>query len=166
MKNSRLSDRELAKKIGSSQPTVTRTRRKLEKQGYIREYTVIPNFEKLGYELLAVTFVKLKKELTAEQVEKARKFSLEKARESTKTGPFEGIMAERGMGLGFNGLFMSFHENYSSYVKFMMWLRTFPFFDASAVESFLIDLKSKIRYKPLTFSNLARHILTLNEKKK
>ena len=61
--------------------------------------------------MLAATFVKLKKELTAEQVEKAKKFSLEKAEESPKTGPFEAIMAERGMGLGFNGLFMSFHEN-------------------------------------------------------
>jgi Lrp/AsnC family leucine-responsive transcriptional regulator len=48
MKNAKISDRELAKKIGSSQPTVTRARRKLEKEGYIREYTVIPNFRKLG----------------------------------------------------------------------------------------------------------------------
>jgi len=61
MKNAKLSDRELAKKIGSSQPTVTRTRRKLEKEGYIREYTLIPNFHRLGYEILAVTFFKYKK---------------------------------------------------------------------------------------------------------
>jgi DNA-binding Lrp family transcriptional regulator len=32
MKNSRKSDRELAKKIGVSQPTVTRTRTKLQKR--------------------------------------------------------------------------------------------------------------------------------------
>ncbi|MFZ0965605.1 MAG: Lrp/AsnC family transcriptional regulator, partial [Candidatus Bathyarchaeia archaeon] len=48
MKNSRQSDRNLAKVIGVSQPTVTRIRNKLEKEGYIREYTMIPDFSKLG----------------------------------------------------------------------------------------------------------------------
>ena len=47
MKNSHRSDKELARVIGCSQPTVTRTRRRLEKEGCIREYTVIPDFHKL-----------------------------------------------------------------------------------------------------------------------
>jgi DNA-binding Lrp family transcriptional regulator len=33
MKNARISDRELAKKIGVSQPTVSRIRSRLEKEG-------------------------------------------------------------------------------------------------------------------------------------
>ena len=41
IRNSRRSDRELAKVIGASQPTITRTRRKLEKEGYIKEYTIL-----------------------------------------------------------------------------------------------------------------------------
>lgn len=41
MKNSRRSDRELAKAIGVSQPTISRTIKRLEKEGYIREYTMI-----------------------------------------------------------------------------------------------------------------------------
>jgi DNA-binding Lrp family transcriptional regulator len=49
IKNSKISDRELAKTIGVSQPTVTRARTRLEKNGYIQEYTAIPNFAKLGY---------------------------------------------------------------------------------------------------------------------
>ena len=48
MKNARISDRELAKKIGVSQPTVSRIRSRLEKEGYIRGYTVLPNLRKLG----------------------------------------------------------------------------------------------------------------------
>jgi DNA-binding Lrp family transcriptional regulator len=56
MKNSRISDRELAKKIGKSQPTITRIRRRLEKEGYIREYSMLPDLSKLGYELMALTF--------------------------------------------------------------------------------------------------------------
>jgi DNA-binding Lrp family transcriptional regulator len=37
MKNSRRSDRELAKALGTSQPTITRG--KLEREGIIKEYT-------------------------------------------------------------------------------------------------------------------------------
>lgn len=48
MKNSRRSYRELAKAVGVSQPTVSRTLKKLEKEGYIKEYTMIPDFLKLG----------------------------------------------------------------------------------------------------------------------
>ncbi len=75
MKNSRRSDRELAKAIGSTQPTVTRTRRKLEKLGVIREYTAIPDFSKLGYELLSLTFVKMKVNLAVNRRMKFRSFS-------------------------------------------------------------------------------------------
>ena len=48
MKNSRRSDRDLAKAIGTSQPTVSRMIGKLEKEGIIKEYTMIPDFGKLG----------------------------------------------------------------------------------------------------------------------
>jgi len=60
MRNSRRSDRDIAKAIEVSQPTISRIIKKLEKEGYIEEYTMIPNFHKLGYEILALTFVKLR----------------------------------------------------------------------------------------------------------
>jgi DNA-binding Lrp family transcriptional regulator len=41
IKNSSRSDHKLAKAIGVFQPTVTRLRNQLEKEGYIQEYTVI-----------------------------------------------------------------------------------------------------------------------------
>ena len=50
MKDSKRSDRELAKVLGVSQPTVSRMRSRLVKEGIIREFTVIPNFVKMGYE--------------------------------------------------------------------------------------------------------------------
>ena len=57
MKNSKISDRKLAKTVGVSQPTVSRRRARLEKE-LIDGYTVIPKWGKLGYEILAFTFVK------------------------------------------------------------------------------------------------------------
>ena len=59
LKNSRRSDRELAKVLGVSQPTVTRTRQRLEKE-YIRSYTLFPLFDKIGYGIIAFTFFKSK----------------------------------------------------------------------------------------------------------
>jgi len=57
MKNSKRSDRELAKVVKASQPTITRMRKNLEKSEYIREYTVMPALEKLGFEILAFSFL-------------------------------------------------------------------------------------------------------------
>jgi len=156
MINSRRSDRQLAKALGVSQPTVTRTLNKLEKEGVIKEYTMIPDFTKLGYTLLAVTFVKLKKYLTQDQIEKAR----ESATKSVKSS-LNFIMLERGIGMDHNGIFLSFHENYTSFTGHKEWLKQFDFLELSDIQSFLIDLKDEIHYRPLTFSTLAKHILTL-----
>lgn len=53
MKNARMSDRQLAKMLGISQPTVSRKRVFLEKD-LIEGYTAIPKREKLGYEIFAI----------------------------------------------------------------------------------------------------------------
>ena len=78
MKNSRRSDRTLAKVLKTSQPTVTRRRARLEKD-FIDGYTAIPKWEKLGYEILAITLVKspLKlgsEEMVTDAVEKSMKW--------------------------------------------------------------------------------------------
>jgi DNA-binding Lrp family transcriptional regulator len=59
MKNSRRSNKQLAKGIGRSQPTVSGIFKKMEKQGLIRENTLIPDCNKLGYEIVAFTFMSL-----------------------------------------------------------------------------------------------------------
>ena len=60
LKDSKRSDRELAKVLDVSQPTVSRMRSRRVKEGVIREFTVIPDFVKLGYEIMAITCVKIK----------------------------------------------------------------------------------------------------------
>ena len=161
MRNSRLSDRELAKQIGSSQPTVTRARNRLEKQGYIREYTVLPEFKQLGYEILAITFFKYKKRFDAEKIEKAKKI----LDETFEKGPFEIIMAERGMGCGFNAVMISVHKDYNSLMRLTNWAQQFYELELGEIENFVVDLLDEVRYRPLTFSSLAKHVLTEGKKK-
>jgi DNA-binding Lrp family transcriptional regulator len=161
MKNCRRSDRQLAKVLGVSQPTISRALNKLEKEGIIKEYTMIPDFRKLGYTLLAVTFVKLKRYLSQDEIEKAR----ESARVSIESN-LNFIMLERGMGMGYDGVFLSFHEDYTSFTEHMKWLIQFDFLKISETQSFLIDLEDEIHYRSLTFSTLAKHILTLQTKQK
>ena len=161
MKNSRRSDRELARVIGSSQPTVTRARNRLEKEGYIQEYTIMPDFLKLGYEILAVTLFKYKKQFDVEKIEKAKKILAD----SFERGPFEIIMAERGTGCGYNAMMISIHKDYKSFMDLMDWGQQFYSLELGEFDTFLINLAGKVRYRPLTFSSLAKHLLTLEREK-
>ena len=155
MKNSRRSDRDLSKVIGVSQPTVSRMVKRLEAEGYIKEYTMIPDFRKLGYELVALTFLKLKGSLSHEETQKAR----ETVKERIKESKFPIVMLERGMGLGYDGVLVSVYENYASYTEHMNLLRTYPFLELSRLESFMISLNDRVRYRPLTLALLAEHVL-------
>jgi len=161
MMNCRRSDRQLAKALGVSQPTVTRTLHKLEKDGVIKEYCMIPDFTKVGYTLLAVTFVKLRTQLNQDELKKAR----ETAKEGLKIFP-NFIMLERGIGLNYDGIFLSFHEDYSSFTQLKKWLAKFDYLEVDRIDSFLVNLNDEVHYRSLTFSTLAKHILTLTNPKK
>jgi DNA-binding Lrp family transcriptional regulator len=154
MKNSRRSDRELASALHVSQPTVSRTIKKLEKQGIIKEYTMIPDFSKLGYKILAITLVKLKKPLNQEQIEKTREI----AEEGLNAEVLKVIMLERGLGLDCDVVLITYHKDYSSLVKFVAWLRQLDFLAIKDVRNFLVNLDDKVRYRPFTFSALAEHV--------
>jgi len=57
LKDSRLSYRELARRVRASVSTVIKRVRALEEGGVIRGYTVILDYEKLGYDITVVTEV-------------------------------------------------------------------------------------------------------------
>lgn len=160
MKNSRRSDRELAKALRVSQPTVTRTRCRLEKEGYVREYIVIPDFVKLGFQLASFVLVRVKRDISAEEREKARQISL---KDMAERAPDEIVFFGRGMGGDYTGIIVSFHKSYSDYVKLVERIREYSFVDASATLSFLVDLNDKIQYRYLTFSTLAKYIMTMQK---
>jgi len=163
MKNSRRSDRELARALKTSQPTVSRIRSRLEKEGYLKEFTTIPDFGKLGFHLLAFILVKMKTNLTAEEIRKARQISM---RDIMEKAPDEIVLFYRGMGGEYDGVLVSFHKSYSDYSKLVERIKAYPFVDLSATLSFLVDLDDRMQYRPFTFSTLAKHLLTMQKQEK
>ncbi|MFQ5758441.1 MAG: Lrp/AsnC family transcriptional regulator [Candidatus Bathyarchaeia archaeon] len=116
LKNAKRSDRELAKVLRVSQPTITRTRRKLEKNGTIQDYTVVPNFRKMGFELLAINFAKLRAGILLSDVK-------EKASEYIAKFP-NTIFASAGQGMRMNAVSISLFRNYTEYHKRVNRFRT------------------------------------------
>lgn len=114
MKDSRRSDRQLARVLGVSQPTVSRKRVILEKR-YVDGYTAIPKWEKIGFELVAFTFVKHKIKYAKPE---ERKAILGKVGEWMMKQP-NVVFALEGQGLGWDGICVSFHKSYSSFIAFM-----------------------------------------------
>lgn len=161
MKNSRRSDRELAKAIGASQPTVTRTRIRLEREGIIKEYTMIPDFAKLGYRLMGLTFIKEEKPLSKEEFSVVRK----KTAELEKKKPHACLMAVSGNGLGKDRFFITFYENYSAYVNAMELVKQVPLIEVGSTDSFLVDLTQEDQYRILTMSEIAKHVSMLENQK-
>jgi DNA-binding Lrp family transcriptional regulator len=151
MGHSKRSDREIAKKLYISQPTVTRTRRWLETNGFINEYTLIPNFSKIGLELVAFTFVKL------------RAGNLETHQEvRNRDKPFldenpNVVMALHGEGMGCNGVLVSLHKNFAEFTSFMRDLKT-EMIDSEIAGSFLASLTNMHQYRDLTFKHLKEYM--------
>ena len=155
MKNSRRSDRQLARAIGTSQPTVSRMISRLEKEGVVKEYTIIPDFQKLGYTLAAITLGRVKDEFRKPEVlDDIRREFIKNFNETA----LEVILDERGRGMEYDGIIVSFHRTYSEYADFKRWMKQMPFIDASKLDSFLIDLNDKVHHRYLTFSYLAKHV--------
>jgi DNA-binding Lrp family transcriptional regulator len=161
MKNSRRSDRELARILGVSQPTVSRTIKKLEKERIIQEYTIIPNFNKLGYHVCALSFANF---ATPTDLLTMRKMIEEYGKRLSEIP--QAVVIERGIGEEANGVVISFHESYSDYRKFIEWLNQFSSSSKYSLRHFIIDLDDKIHLRYLTFSTLAEHFLRKEEAKR
>ena len=160
MKDSRKSDRELAKVMGVSQPTVTRTRTKLEKSGAIREYTIIPDFVQLGYTLMGATSLEVTGALK-EKFKEVRKATIDIERNA----PHAALLAINGVGTKKNRLFISFYENYSEYTNAMRLTRQIPLINTNNAETILADLNDQTNYRVLSMSAIANHLLRRVEMK-
>ncbi len=111
IKNSRRSDRDLAKVLGFSQPTITRTRRKLEDEKYVLQYTTIPDLTKIGFEIAAFTFTQRPPQGT------------DAFYKQLNNNP-RVVFISDGNGLGGkNVVIVTLHKNYSDYANFISDIR-------------------------------------------
>jgi DNA-binding Lrp family transcriptional regulator len=139
LKDSKRSDRELAKVLGISQPTASRMRSRLVKEGMIRDFTVIPDFAKMGYEIMAISCFKSK---VMEELEKV-----------TMARP-NIIFTSSGQGMGKNSVMISLHKNYTDFSKFLRDLRSEFGDNLRDYDTMLISLREKA-VKPLSLKYLA-----------
>jgi len=132
--------------------------RRLQKDCIVKEYTMIPDFKKLGLTLLAVTPVKLRANLSVDAATKART----KVRQDLEQRG--GIMMlERGIGMGFDGVILSVHKDYSEFLDLRRWLQKSGLLGSSDIQGFLVNLQDKVRYRPLTLSLLGEQLLQTNQ---
>jgi DNA-binding Lrp family transcriptional regulator len=159
LKNSNRSDRELARVIGVSQPTLSRTRMKLEKQGMIKEYTIIPDYSQLGFSLMSITFTKMKGLLSEKVIDDLKK----RAGNTMRGHPSALILGNTGMGCDADYVAIAFHRDYSEYSRFMKDINEFPSVNIDETRSFLINLLDKNQFQPLSFHHLAGYLAKTKE---
>jgi DNA-binding Lrp family transcriptional regulator len=159
MVNSRRSDRELGKILRVSQPTVTRARNYLESNGFVSEYTLIPDFAKIGFELVAITFFRMRQNISGGKYAEIR----EKSKSFIVAHP-NIILALGGEGMGCAGIFVSFHRNFADFTKFMRDLKT-ETTDTEVVGNFLSSLEQANALRHLTFKPLKEYDLKNQEEK-
>jgi DNA-binding Lrp family transcriptional regulator len=150
MKDSHRSDRQIAKALGVSQPTVTRRRGLLEKN-YIEGYTIIPKFGQIGFEIAAFTFLKSKAEhLDATEREKA----LQKLGNWYMKQP-DVVLVQEGRGMGYDAVCVSLHKSYTDYAEFVRTQDSELCDLVLGSQTFALDLKLGVRIKPFNFKYLA-----------
>jgi DNA-binding Lrp family transcriptional regulator len=150
MKNSRRSDRELAKILDVSQPTVTRKRASFEKE-LIESYTVIPRWTKLGYNLFAITLVKIKTiDASKGKYDTVRKRGTEWLMNQPNI-----LMGGGCRGMGVDSFMISIHKTYSDFDEFMHNYRLELGDLAEDVQSVIVNLAGRELIKPLNFRYLA-----------
>jgi len=148
--NSKQSDRHLGKKLGVSQATITRRRKMLEKE-LIESYTFVPKWEKLGYELMVITFAKIRPIVaTKGKYQDVRERALKWLMNQPNI-----IMAAASRGMGMDAFNIAVFKNYADYDE---WFRKFRLEMgdlADDIQSVLVNLRGKEVLKPLHFKYLS-----------
>jgi DNA-binding Lrp family transcriptional regulator len=145
LRDSNRTDRQIAKILGVSQPTVFRMRNRLLKEGLVKHFSAIPDLAKMGYEIMVFSFVKFNM--------KHMKEIEEKAIEWTQSHP-EIIFSSRAEGMGMDAITVSLHKNYAEFMNFLMENKNKGRHFMAEVNYILVDLRGAVA-KPLSFKYLA-----------
>jgi DNA-binding Lrp family transcriptional regulator len=145
LKDSNRSDRQLSKTLGVSQATVSRLKSKMLKDGQILHFSAIPDLGKMGYEIMAFSFVKFKLDHVNEIQDMAKEWA--------ETNP-QILFTSRAQGMGADALSISVHKDYAAYKSFLANNRECWGDLMETVNFILVDLHGELT-KPLSFKSLA-----------
>jgi DNA-binding Lrp family transcriptional regulator len=143
VKNSKRSDRDLAKILGISQPTVTRLRSVLEKEA-LEQYTAIPNLSYIGFDIVAFSFSRTK-ELVHPLWDKGREWAKEQP---------NVVFVSTGQGMDSDALMVSVHKDYADFIKFYHVFRRDWGKYLQDFKVFLISISGSVTLKHFTFNYL------------
>lgn len=146
LRNSKLSDREIAKKLKTSQSTITRNRHKLENR-FIKSYTVVPDLSKLNINMIAFTFANFSTP-TPDLMKKISNFI-----EEEKNVVFAG----HGEGMRKTGIIVSFHKDFSDLTEYMKNIRLLCEGFSDSVETFIVSTNKL--FKTLSMANAVEELV-------
>ncbi len=127
-KNARLSDRELASRLKTSQPTITRLRSRLMSEKFIDRFVILPNLSKMGLHFWAVTTVKPTSPSAAKKI-------VQWANDSSSV-----LFAAEGEGANMHSILLeSVHANFSEYGKFSRELKEKHAGNLLDISTFFVD---------------------------
>ena len=145
IQNPRLSDRQVAKILRVSQPTVTRRRTQIEKDRLV-EYTGIPDFGRMGFEIMAFTYGTWKFDKSSDTKVQAAKDFIAKHPSIVFVSAGRSEFGDR--------VAISVHKDYSEYSKFMDDIRQEWAELMGDPKTFIISLKTDNIVRRLTFKYL------------
>jgi hypothetical protein len=115
---------------------------------------MIPDFKRLGYQIMALAFLGKPETQKQEESEELRKT----ARELEKKTPFANMMVVDGMGIRKGRVLINLYKDYGSYLEGMATIKSLPHVEADQAESFLVDLCDERNFRVLSMEQVARHI--------
>ena len=129
----------------------------MEKDRLIDSYTAIPNFAKLGFEIMAFSFYSWRLEATQKLTQNreavTRKFHtfLEDHKNI--------IFTSNGRGFGMERMMFSVHKSYADYVKLMRAVNIEWGDYLSGINSFIVSLQEDVVGRKLSFEHFADYLL-------
>lgn len=140
------SDRAVAKTLGISNATLSRRKKKLEQEGYIKEYTVIPDFHKMGLDFIVFSFAKTSDVITPAQAKEAQELI-------QKQPEILCVFMEQSFA-GTTWVVVSAHKTYNSYLELSDRMQKESMFRPNVETNSFMFYTGKKFPKPFSLRNL------------
>jgi len=147
-KNSRRSDRDLAKTLGLSQPSIGRLRKILEEEA-ILQYTAIPDFSYVGFDLMVFTLYRRKEPLEP----------IMKGTERWLNEQPNVLFLSEGQGMEADRVAISVHKDYADFSEFHKEFRKEMNPYLETCKTFMVSLRGHRISRFFPFNESVKHAL-------